>query len=76
VIDRCVRGLGLEDERLFPSHSWRHRFKTLGRQFGLAPDIVNAITGHHRKTVADSYGEFPIEALFRELCKIPKIKTE
>jgi hypothetical protein len=39
-------------------------------------DIANAITGHHRKTVADSYGEFPIEALYRELCKIPKIKIE
>lgn len=76
VIGRWVRGLGLDDERLSPSHSWRHRFKTLGRQFGLAPDIVNAITGHYRKTVADSYGEFPTEALFRELCKIPKIKIQ
>jgi len=43
----------------------------LGRQFGLAADIVNAITGHLRKTVADSYGEFPIDALFREIAKIP-----
>jgi integrase len=74
VIGRWVRGLGIDDERISPSHSWRHRFKTLGRQFGLAPDIVNAITGHFRKTVADSYGEFPIEALYRELCKIPKIE--
>jgi integrase len=71
TIGRWVRGLGLTDERLSPSHSWRHRFKTLGRQFGLAPDIVNAITGHHRKTVADSYGEFPIDALFRGITKIP-----
>jgi hypothetical protein len=39
-------------------------------------DVANALTGHHRKTVADSYGEFPIEALYRELCKIPKIKIE
>ena len=38
---------------------------------GLAPDIVNAITGHLRKTVADSYGEFPIDAHFREIAKIP-----
>ncbi|WP_091680799.1 hypothetical protein [Methylocapsa palsarum] len=28
VIGRWVRGLGLTDERLSPSHSWRHRFKT------------------------------------------------
>ncbi len=43
----------------------------MGRQFNLAPDIVNAITGHHRKTVADSYGEFPVGALYREIAKIP-----
>ena len=39
------------------------------------PDIVNAITGRHRKTVANSYGEFPVEALYRELSKIPAVGT-
>ena len=76
VIGQWVRRLGLNDKRISPSHSWRHRFKTLGRRHELMSDIANAITGHHRKTVADSYGEFPIEALYRELCKIPKIKIE
>ena len=56
VIGRWVRGLGLTDARISPSHSWRHRFKTLGRRYGVMPDIVNALTGHHRKTVADSCG--------------------
>jgi integrase len=73
IIGRWVRGLGLIDERISPSHSWRHRFKTLGRRHGLTPDIVNAITGHHRKTVADAYGEFEIEALYREIRKIPPV---
>ena len=76
VIGRWVRGLGLTDKRISPSHSWRHRFKTLSRRHELMPDIANAITGHHRKTVADSYGEVPIEAMYRELCKIPKLKIE
>ena len=76
VIGPWVRRLGLTDKRLSPSHSWRHRFKTMSRRHELMIDIANAITGHHRKTVADSYGEFPIEALYRELCKIPKIKIE
>jgi hypothetical protein len=40
------------------------------------PDIANAITGRHPKTFADTYGEFPIEALYRKLCKIPKIEIE
>jgi integrase len=53
VIGQWVRRLGLTDKRVSPSHSWRHRFKTLSRRHELMADIVNAITGHHRKTVAD-----------------------
>nr|WP_047573961.1 site-specific integrase [Methylobacterium sp. ZNC0032] len=74
VLGRWVRNLGLTDERLAPNHSWRHRLKTLGRRHGLAPDIVDAITGHQRKTVADTYGEFPMDALYREISKIPTLK--
>ncbi len=76
VLGRWVRNLGLTDERLAPNHSWRHRLKTLGRRHGLAPDIVDAITGHQRKTVADTYGEFPMEALYREISKIPTLKLD
>jgi integrase len=74
VLSRWVRGLGLVDPRLSPSHSWRHRLKTLGRRHGLALDLVNAITGHGRKTVADGYGEFPMPALYREIQKIPTLE--
>lgn len=73
VIGRWVRSLGLVDPRLSPSHSWRHRMKTLGRRHGLAQDILEAITGHGRRTVADNYGEYPVEALYRELSKIPAV---
>lgn len=76
VLGRWVRNLGLTDERLAPNHSWRHRLKTLGRRHGLAPDIVDAITGHQRKTVADTYGEFPMDALHREISKIPTLKLD
>jgi integrase len=57
-----------------PNHSWRHRFNTLGRRNGLAVDILDAMTGHGRKTVADTYGDFPPEAMLRELTKIPTLK--
>ncbi len=73
VLGRWVRSLGLKDPRLSPNHSWRQRLKTLARRYGLALDIVDAITGHRRKTVADGYGEFPVDALFRELKKIPPL---
>jgi hypothetical protein len=34
------------------------------------------VTGHGAKSVADSYGEFPVDALFRELRKIPILKLD
>lgn len=74
VIGRFVRQLGITDPRISPSHSWRHRMKTLGRRHGLAKDILEAMTGHGSKSVADAYGEFPVEALYRELCKVPQLK--
>jgi integrase len=74
MLGRFVRQLGITDPRLSPSHSWRHRIKTSGRKYGLAQDILDAITGHGSRSVADAYGEFPIEALHRELCKIPRIR--
>lgn len=75
VLSRWVRELGIDDKRLAPNHSWRHRFKTLGRRYGLAGDLVNAITGHGRKMVADTYGEYPVSALSREMEKIPKVQS-
>lgn len=76
MIGRFVRDLGLKDPRLSPSHSWRHRIKTLGRKHGLASDLMNAITGHQPETVGDSYGHYPIDALSRELGKIPALKLD
>ncbi|RTL51779.1 MAG: site-specific integrase [Bradyrhizobiaceae bacterium] len=73
-IGRWVRSLGITDERLSPSHSWRHRIKTLGRRFGVSKDHLDAITGHGRASEGDKYGEFPMEALYRELRKIPILK--
>jgi hypothetical protein len=75
----CEDGACIDEERLFgkrlaPNHSWRHRIKTLGRRNGLAGDILDAMTGHGRKTVADTYGEFPPEAMLRELRKIPVLE--
>jgi integrase len=74
VLGRWIRKLGLVDPRLSPNHSWRHRLKTLARRHGLALDLVDAMTGHARRTVADTYGEFPMPALYRELTKIPALE--
>lgn len=68
-----VRSLGLTDERLSPSHSWRHRFKTLARRHELRSDTVDAITGHGRRAIGDTYGEHELQTMQRELEKIPRL---
>ncbi|MBM0206435.1 hypothetical protein JNW90_28085 [Micromonospora sp. STR1s_5] len=73
VLSRWIRSLGMNDPRISPNHSWRHRLKTLARRHGLALDIVDAISGHQRGNVGDAYGEFPAAALSRELEKIPPV---
>jgi integrase len=73
ILSRWIRSLGVVDKRISPNHSWRHRLKTLGRRNELALDILDAMTGHGRKTVADTYGEFPPDAMLRELSKIPAL---
>lgn len=76
VLGRFVRSLGLKDARLAPNHSWRHRFKTMGRRYDMRLDIVDAMTGHAPKTVGDAYGMFPMEAMLREIEKIPTLNLD
>jgi integrase len=76
MIGRFVRSLGIADLRISPAHSWRHRMKTIGRRYGLAPDIMDSITGHSPRTVGDSYGEFPVGAMLSELEKVPVLALD
>jgi integrase len=74
ILSRWIRSLGVVDKRISPNHSWRHRIKTLGRRNALAVDILDAMTGHARRTVADTYGDFYPDAMLRELSKIPPLE--
>ncbi|MHA6298566.1 tyrosine-type recombinase/integrase [Devosia sp. CAU 1758] len=55
-------GKWLQSEKLIPdgmqpSHGWRHRFKTLSREAGLDPHVVDSIQGHTGRTASDGYGD-------------------
>lgn len=56
-----------------PNHAWRHRFKTLGREVEMDLHYLNVLQGHKDGTAAAGYGETTIKALYREMCKIPRI---
>ena len=69
-----MRAVGLDDARLSPSHSWRHRFMTLARRHELKADITSAMTGHGPRSTADFYGESELAAMQREIEKIPALE--
>jgi integrase len=62
---------GVVPEGVQPSHGWRHRFKTLGRELGQSDRIVDAIQGHAGRTAGDSYGEVNIPAMARVIDALP-----
>ena len=47
-------------------------FKTVWRDAGLDPRVMDAIQGHAAKTVSDSYGEVTIKAQAAALAKFPR----
>jgi len=55
-----VHTLGLnigKDARKAPNHAWRHFFRTLARDAGVADSVASAVLGHRPATVGEGYGE-------------------
>ncbi|WP_158809897.1 DUF6538 domain-containing protein [Beijerinckia sp. L45] len=61
------------DPRVAPNHGWRHRFKTVGMEAGIAPRILDAIQGQAARSVADTYGDVTIKTVAAAIHKLPKI---
>ncbi|MEO8243571.1 MAG: tyrosine-type recombinase/integrase [bacterium] len=54
-----------------PSHGWRHRFKTVGREIGASDRVLDAICGHSGRTAGDNYGDVTISAKQQVIGKMP-----
>lgn len=63
----CGEGL-----KASPNHGWRHTFKTIGRDAGIADSVLDAICGHAPATVGGSYGEVTLKAQREAMAKFPK----
>jgi integrase len=69
-----ARGL-VTDPNVAPNHGWRHRFKTVGMEAGIAPKILDAIQGQAPRTVAESYGEVTLRTMAEAIGKLPRIEV-
>jgi len=70
-----ARGI-VPDRNVAPNHGWRHRFKTVGMEAGIAPRILDAIQGQAARSVADTYGDVTVSTMAREIGKLPRIAID
>ncbi|MER9175302.1 tyrosine-type recombinase/integrase [Mesorhizobium sp. M0955] len=59
-------------EGVSPNHGWRHRFKTVGREVGVADRTLDAIQGHAGRTAGDDYGDVTIAAKVAAIGRLPR----
>ncbi|MEO9335968.1 tyrosine-type recombinase/integrase [Mesorhizobium sp. SB112] len=71
-ISEWLQKMEIVPEGVSPSHGWRHRFKTVGREEGIADRTLDAIQGHASKTAGDSYGDVTIKAKTAAINKLPR----
>lgn len=69
-------GEWLQDSRLVPegiqpSHGWRHRLKTIGREVGIQDRVLDAIQGHAPRTAGDNYGDITIKTKADAIERLP-----
>lgn len=64
----------LTDPNVSPNHGWRHLFKTIGREAGIADSVLDAICGHAAKTVGGAYGGVTLKAQADAIAKFPRFE--
>lgn len=63
--------MSLVPKDLQPCHGWRHRFKTVGLELGIAERVIDAIQGHAGRRSADQYGDVTIKARSHAIGRFP-----
>lgn len=63
------------DPNVAPNHGWRHRFKTIGMEAGVAPRVLDAIQGQAPRSVADSYGDVTVKTMAEAIGRLPRVEV-
>jgi integrase len=66
-----VRKLGVTDPAVQPNHGWRHRFKTLGRRYGMDKEVRDVIQGHAPRTEGEAYGNTETQVKYHAIKLLP-----
>ncbi|WP_214476076.1 tyrosine-type recombinase/integrase [Mesorhizobium sp. dw_380] len=71
-ISQWLQAKNVIPEGVSPNHGWRHRFKTVGREIGVADRTLDAIQGHAGRTAGDDYGDVTIAAKAAAIARLPR----
>ncbi len=66
-----VRSLNIADKVVAPSHGWRHRLKTVGREIVIDTVVLDAIQGHAARTAGEAYGEVSLNTKQSAIARFP-----
>jgi len=68
--------VGITDRGVLPNHAWRHRLKTISRDLGADPVVIDAIQGHSSGSVSSRYGEVSLKAKAGFIERIPRFEID
>lgn len=60
------------DPGVAPNHGWRHRFKTVGREVGIADTTLDAIVGHAAASIGAAYGDVSLKTKAAAVALLPR----
>lgn len=70
-LSQWLNELDVVPDDVAPSHGWRHRFKTIGRQLGISDRVIDAIQDHAGRTAGDDYGDVTMLTKIRAIDQFP-----
>ncbi|QEU09543.1 DUF6538 domain-containing protein [Paracoccus yeei] len=59
-----------------PSHGWRHRLKTVGREVGIDGRVLDCIQGHAPRTAGDDYGDVTVKTRIAAIHRLPRYELD
>jgi integrase len=74
-VSEWIRSLKIVPSNVQPTHGWRHRMKTVGRDIAADPHIIDAIQGHAARTAGENYGDNSLKAMKRAIDLLPSYQV-
>jgi integrase len=74
-VSTWVRSLDVISPEVDPSHAWRHRFKSLTRDYAVDAPVADALQGHAPRTAGEEYGSVSLRAKAAAIAKLPHYAT-